>query len=61
LAKVWKIFRVNVTRTQSGDVNHTALTTLVDRQGKRRVDYYGDKWQDKEILKDIEWLRAQKS
>jgi len=24
------------------------------------VDYYGDKWHDKEILKDIQWLRAQK-
>jgi len=60
LAKVWKIFRVNVTKTRSGDVNHTSLTTLIDRQGKRRVDYYGDKWQDKEVLKDIEWLASGK-
>jgi protein SCO1/2 len=59
LAMVWKIFRVNVTKTRAGDVNHTTLTTLIDRQGNRRVDYYGDKWQDKEILKDIEWLRSQ--
>ncbi len=56
LAKVWRNFRVNVTKTQSGDVNHTTLTTLIDRQGKRRVDYYGDKWQDREVLKDIQWL-----
>jgi protein SCO1/2 len=60
LAKVWKIFRVNVTKTRSGDVNHTSLTTLIDRQGKRRVDYYGDRWQDKEVLKDIEWLASGK-
>jgi protein SCO1/2 len=60
LAKVWNIFRVNVVKTQSGDVNHTALTTLVDRQGKRRVDYYGDRWQDKEVFKDIEWLGSHK-
>src|SRR5512135_952957 len=60
LAKVWKIFRVNVTKTQSGDVNHTTLTTLIDRRGQRRVDYYGDKWQDKEVLKDIEWLASLK-
>lgn len=60
LVKVWKIFQVNVTKTQAGDVNHTTLTTLVDRQGNRRVDYYGDKWQDKEVLKDIQWLRTQK-
>jgi protein SCO1/2 len=60
LAKVWKIFRVNVTKTKSGDVNHTSLTTLIDRQGRRRIDYYGDKWQDKEVLRDIEWLASPK-
>lgn len=59
LAKVWKSFRVNVTKTQSGDVHHTTLTTLIDRRGMRRVDYFGDKWREKEILKDIEWLRSQ--
>lgn len=60
LAKVWKIFRVNVTKSQSGDVNHTTVTTLIDRQGNRRVDYYGDKWREKEVLKDLQWLRGQK-
>ncbi|HEX5023378.1 MAG TPA: SCO family protein [Candidatus Binatia bacterium] len=60
LSKVWKIFGVNVTRTESGQVQHTSFTTLIDRQGKRRVDYYGDKWRDKDILKDIQWLRTQK-
>jgi protein SCO1/2 len=60
LAKVWNIFSVNVTKNQAGDVNHTTLTLLIDRQGNRRVDYYGDKWQDKVVLKDIQWLRAQK-
>ena len=60
LAKVWKIFQVNVTRTRAGDVNHTSLTTLIDRHGKRRIDYYGDKWQDKEVLKDIEWLASER-
>jgi protein SCO1/2 len=59
LSKVWKAFGVNVTKTDSGQVQHTSFTTLVDRQGKRRVDYYGDKWQEKEVLKDIQWLRAQ--
>ena len=60
LAKVWKIFQVNVTRTRAGDVNHTSLTTLIDRHGKRRIDYYGDRWQDKEVLKDIEWLASER-
>jgi protein SCO1 len=59
LAKVWKAFGVNVTKTESGDVQHTSFTTLIDRQGTRRVDYYGDKWREPEVLKDIQWLRAQ--
>jgi protein SCO1/2 len=58
LAKTWKIFGVNVTKTQGGQVFHTALTTLIDRQGNRRVDYFGDKWLDKEVLKDIQWLSS---
>jgi protein SCO1 len=60
LSKVWKTFGVNVVKTDSGQVQHTSFTTLIDRQGNRRVDYYGDKWQQKEVLKDIEWLRASK-
>lgn len=60
LSRVWKSFGVNVLKTQSGQVQHTSFTTLVDRQGRRRVDYYGDKWQEREVLKDIAWLRAQK-
>jgi hypothetical protein len=26
----------------------------------RRVNYYGDKWQEKEILKDLRWLAGEK-
>ena len=60
LVKVWQAFGVNVTRTESGQVFHTALTTLIDRHGTRRVNYYGDKWLDQEVLKDIQWLNLQK-
>lgn len=60
LGTVWKDFGVNVVKTQSGQVQHTTFTTLVDRTGNRRVDYYGDKWQEKTVLKDILWLRAEK-
>ena len=60
LAKVWKALGVNVTKTESGEVSHTTLTTLVDRRGTRRVDYYGDKWLDKEVLADLHRLGAQK-
>ena len=60
LSRVWKIFGVNVTKTDSGQVQHTSFTTLIDRQGNRRVDYYGDKWREKEVLKDLEGLRSSK-
>ena len=60
LTKIWKSFGVNVTKTESGQIFHTTLTTLIDRHGTRRVDYYGDKWLDQEVLKDFQWLSAQK-
>jgi protein SCO1 len=60
LANVWRMFHVNVTKTQSGDVYHTTLTSLIDRRGKRRVDYYGDQWQDAQVLKDFHWLDSLK-
>jgi protein SCO1 len=59
LATVWKNFGVNVSKSASGQVQHTALTTLIDKQGTRRVDYYTDKWEEKEILKDLSWLESQ--
>ena len=57
LAPVWKEFGVTVKDLGNGQIQHTNLTTLIDPKGIRRVDYYGDKWQEKEILKDIERLR----
>ena len=53
LAKVWKGFGVTVRKAPDGEVQHTTLTTVIDRHGVRRVDYYGDKWQEKEVLKDM--------
>jgi protein SCO1 len=58
LTNVWKSFGVNVSKSAGGQVQHTALTTLIDKQGIRRVDYYTDKWQEKELLKDIVWLES---
>lgn len=57
LAKVWQAFGVTV-RKSGEQVQHTTLTTLIDRHGIRRVDYYTDKWQEKEILRDIASLDA---
>lgn len=61
LADVWKHFGVNVKDHGNGLIQHTNLTTLIDARGTRRVDYYGDKWLVKEVLKDIKWLQSEKS
>jgi len=53
LAKVWEGFGVKVKKQGQGQIQHTGLTTLIDRKGIRRVNHYGDKWTEKEILKDI--------
>jgi protein SCO1/2 len=57
LAKIWKAFGVNVVKNQSDQVQHTTFTTVVDRQGNRRVDYYGDQWRDADVLSDMQRLR----
>lgn len=56
LAKVWKEFGITVESAGPGQVRHTALTTLIDRQGIRRFDYYTDRWREQEILRDIDVL-----
>ena len=60
LAPVWKEFGVRVKELGDGQVQHTNLTTLIDTKGIRRMDYYGDKWLEKEVLKDLRQLAAQK-
>lgn len=61
ISAVWKSFGVNVKDHGNGQIQHTNLTTLIDAKGMRRVDYYGDKWLVKEVVKDIKWLESQKS
>jgi len=56
LAKVWKEFGVTVENSGAGQIRHTVLTTLIDRRGARRFDYYTDRWQEKEILRDMATL-----
>jgi len=43
--------RVRRNGAQDGgrSIQHTALTTLIDRRGIRRVDYYTDKWEKKKF------------
>ena len=61
LSEVWKNFGVTVKDHGNGQIQHTNLTTLIDTRGSRRVDYYGDKWLVKEVLKDVKWLESEKS
>lgn len=61
LEPVWKQFGVRVKELGDGQVQHTNLLTLIDGKGFRRVDYYGDKWLEKEVLKDLRRLAAEKS
>jgi protein SCO1/2 len=59
LSEAWRFFGVRVNKRGKGLTDHTALTTLIDRQGIRRIDYYGDSWTEKEVLKDIAELMAE--
>jgi len=60
LAQVWKDFGVRVQDLGNGQIQHTNLTTLIDGKGLRRVDYYGDKWLEKEVLKDLRRLAGER-
>ena len=53
LSEVWRSFGVQVKKRGKGLISHTELTTLIDRRGIRRIDYYGHSWTEKEVLKDI--------
>ena len=56
LKEVWKGFGVQVIRRDRGLVQHTNLTTLVDAQGIRRVNFLGPQWQFSDFLKDLRAL-----
>ncbi|HEX7226714.1 MAG TPA: SCO family protein [Candidatus Binatia bacterium] len=56
LKDVWKGFGVQVVRRDRGLVQHTNLTTLVDAQGIRRINFLGSQWQSSDFLKDMRAL-----
>ena len=60
LKQVWKGFDVRVIKKGRGLVQHTSLTTVIDRQGTRRFNYFGEKWQLKELLRDTSALLEEK-
>jgi protein SCO1 len=53
LQTVWKEFGVRVINKGRGLVQHTSLTTVIDRQGIRRSNYFGEKWQLKDLEQDL--------
>ena len=56
LKDVWKSFGVQVIRRDRGLLQHTYLTTLVDAQGIRRINFLGPQWQFNDFLKDMRAL-----
>lgn len=54
---VWEGFGVAVKKRGPGRVDHTTLTTIVDREGIRRVNYYGTRWRPRDARRDLlRWL-----
>ncbi len=61
LKAVRKGLDVRVIKKGRGLVQHTSLTTILDRQGIRRFNLFGEKWQTKDLLSDISTLLEKKS
>ena len=60
LKPVWKGFDVRVINRGRGLVQHTSLTTVIDRQGIRRFNFFGEKWPLKDLLRDTSALLEEK-
>jgi protein SCO1 len=53
LKRVWKSFGIRVIRKARGLIQHDSLTTVIDQQGIRRFNHYGEKWRVKDLEKDM--------
>jgi protein SCO1 len=60
LKAVWKSLGIRVIKKGRGLVQHTSLTTLLDRQGIRRYNHFGEKWQTQDVLNDMSALLEKK-
>ena len=56
MKEVWKTFGVRVIRKGRGLVQHTNLTTLMNGQGIRRINFFGPEWRSSDLLKDMRAL-----
>jgi protein SCO1/2 len=61
LKRVWKSFGIQVIKKARGLVQHSSLTTVIDQQGIRRFNHYGEKWRVKDVEKDMLSLLEKKS
>jgi protein SCO1/2 len=61
LKRVWKSFGVQVIRKGRGLVQHTSLTTIIDREGIRRFNHWGEKWRSEDLERDLLTLLGKKS
>ena len=56
VAEVTQAYGIFVRRTPRGDVDHTFLTSLIDRHGMLRVQYLGTRFDPDELLADVRAL-----
>lgn len=61
LRQVWNGFSVRVIRKGRGLVQHTSLTSIIDRDGSRRHDYFGEKWSANDLERDLLTLLDKKA
>jgi protein SCO1/2 len=53
LKSIWRGFGVSVKKRGPAQVDHTTLTTLVDQGGRRRINYYGTRWEPRTLEHDL--------
>lgn len=53
LKDVWQSYSLQVIRKKRGLVQHSSLTTVIDRDGNRRFNHWGEKWQAHELERDL--------
>lgn len=61
LKAVWDSFGITVIKKGRGLVQHTSLTTVIDRQGVRRFNYLGEKWRIQDLERDLLTLLDKKA
>ena len=61
LKEVWKGFGIRVIHKGRGLVQHDSVTTLIDRQGTRRFNHFGEKWRLEDVERDLLLLLHEKA